>query len=304
MARKVRRTPGDFKADIAAKKQAAAPLASPKPQLHQHPLGKLFRKFTQQEMSDLIEDIHANGQAHPIILFEGRVLDGWHRYMACLGLNIEPLVKVYEGSNPAAYVCSANLQRRHHKLTTEQKRDLIARVLKENPELSDRQVAKITKTSHPTVAAERRELEGRGKISTSETRTDTKGRQQPAKKSKPAAAKHREQHGESPPMYVLDCEKAAAANTAVPTPTDDVRAAHTVVNGEPRHGRGSGESTTSATNIAKRLIVDLIVHGVNRVDPKRMAQIENTAWWIDHVAKIRDWLSAIEAALPSKEGAS
>ena len=45
-----------------------------------------------------------------------------------------------------------------------------------HPEKSDRSIAKITKVSHPTVAAVRRDLEKTGDVEIASTRTDSAGR--------------------------------------------------------------------------------------------------------------------------------
>jgi hypothetical protein len=82
---------------------------------------------------------------------------------------------------PWAYVTSANLHRRH--LTAEQKRELIAKLIEAEPSKSDRQIAGTVKASHHTVGAVRAEMEGRGQVAHVETRTDTKGRKQPARKT-------------------------------------------------------------------------------------------------------------------------
>jgi hypothetical protein len=82
--------------------------------------------------------------------------------------------------NPYAYVISANIHRRH--LTAEQKRELIAELLKAAPEKSDRQIAKTVKASPTFVGKVRAEKEATGDVSTVDTRTDTKGRRQPATK--------------------------------------------------------------------------------------------------------------------------
>src|SRR5262245_47839519 len=66
------------------------------------------------------------------------------------------------GEDPYAFVLSANIQRRH--LTAEQKRDLIAKVLKAKPEQSNREIAKQTKSDHKTVAKVRKERESTGEI--------------------------------------------------------------------------------------------------------------------------------------------
>jgi hypothetical protein len=87
---------------------------------------------------------------------------------------------------PYAYCISANLHRRH--LTQQQKRDLIAKLLKANPERSDRQMAGLAKVDNKTVGTIRREMEAREEIPHVEKRTDTKGRHQPATKPQAAAS--------------------------------------------------------------------------------------------------------------------
>ena len=80
----------------------------------QHPLSSKFPGLFALEQGDLTNDIRANGQRHPIIILDGMVLDGWHRYQACLTLGIEPVsVPLPDGIDPVAYVQSVNLHRRH-----------------------------------------------------------------------------------------------------------------------------------------------------------------------------------------------
>jgi hypothetical protein len=147
-----------------------------------HQLAQEFPRISGLEFDNLVADICANGLQHPIVLYEGKILDGWHRYRACVRAGIEPRFEEYTGSTPAAYVCSANVFRRHLRMSNKRKRHLIDRVLTESPELSNRQIGKITRTDHKTVAAKRDEREGRGEIPTSKTRKDSKGRRQPARK--------------------------------------------------------------------------------------------------------------------------
>ena len=52
------------------------------PRLERHPLGELLPR--------LAEDIRVRGQLDKIVLFEGKVLDGWNRYVACLAAGKEP----------------------------------------------------------------------------------------------------------------------------------------------------------------------------------------------------------------------
>lgn len=88
-----------------------------------HPLAEIFPPFTDKEFQDLVDDIGQNGQRNVITLFEGKILDGVHRYKACLKLNMEPKVRVYNGPDPLGFAVSANLKRRH---LNESQRALIA----------------------------------------------------------------------------------------------------------------------------------------------------------------------------------
>src|SRR5262249_58582358 len=86
--------------------------------------------------------------------------------------------------DPYAYVISANLHRRH--LSAEQRRELIAKLIKATPEKSDRQIAGTVKASPTTVGTVRAEMEAKGEVSKLDTRTDAKGINQPASKSRKA----------------------------------------------------------------------------------------------------------------------
>ena len=48
--------------------------------LEAHPIAAIFPSMTDQEYADLKADIAANGLARGIILYEGMILDGRHRY--------------------------------------------------------------------------------------------------------------------------------------------------------------------------------------------------------------------------------
>jgi hypothetical protein len=82
-------------------------------------------------------------------------------------------------------VISANIHRRH--LTAEQKRELIAKVLKEKPELSNRQLGEMLKADHKTVGSTRDKLEATGEIPQLKKTTgkDGKPRKHPKPKSEP-----------------------------------------------------------------------------------------------------------------------
>jgi hypothetical protein len=154
-----------------------------------HKLASCFPLLTGADYAALVADIKMHGLIEPIVLFEGKILDGRNRYRACLGARVEPRYRNFTGTyaEAAAFVISANIHRRH--LTPKDKRKAIAELLKASPEQSDRRVAKIAKVSPTTVGTVRAEMEAKGEVSKLDTRTDTKGRKQPAKKvvAKPKA---------------------------------------------------------------------------------------------------------------------
>jgi DNA-binding transcriptional regulator YhcF (GntR family) len=177
-----------------------------------HPAADLFPLMSETDpaaLKDLAEDIRRNGLQAPIVLWAASrdkpdwlLVDGRNRLDALalsgsLGIDDEgQLCRImpdgkrghisaighHPPCDPYAHAVSLNIHRRH--LTAEQKRELIAKLLKANPEKSDRQFAKETGVSHPHVAKVRKELEKSGDVETVSTRTDTKGRKQPACREK------------------------------------------------------------------------------------------------------------------------
>jgi hypothetical protein len=91
--------------------------------LEGHRLANYFPAIEGQEFEDLKESIRKNGQLNPIILFEGKILDGKNRFKACQELDIEPITQEYSGSDPLDFVIAENINRRH---LTESQRALLA----------------------------------------------------------------------------------------------------------------------------------------------------------------------------------
>lgn len=80
----------------------------------QHPLSAAFPAMSMLEQMDLASDILAHGLRSPIMLFDNQVLDGWHRYRACLSSGVAPrFIQFPEGEDPVAFVRSQNYHRRH-----------------------------------------------------------------------------------------------------------------------------------------------------------------------------------------------
>jgi len=191
-----------------------------------HPLADMFPLMEGDEFDALVADIKANGVREPITIFEGKILDGRNRYRACVLLGIEPRFQEHRAGcahvgDPAAYVISMNIHRRH--LTAEQKRDLIAKLIEAQPEKSDRQIAKQAKASPTTVGTTRAKMEKTGEVSKLDTRTDAKGVKQPAKKKRSADAEQEEaDKKECTRLWqkVQQAEKEATGDSTVDTSID------------------------------------------------------------------------------------
>jgi DNA-directed RNA polymerase subunit F len=147
--------------------------------LERHPLARTFPPMEAEDFNKLKHDIGENGLREPIVLHEGKILDGVHRYNACCDLGITPETKPYTGNDPLSFVISMNIHRRH--LSPEKKREIIAQLLAAHPELSDRAIATQAKVSPTTVGEVRKSTVQSGQL---ETRTGLDGVKRKAPRSK------------------------------------------------------------------------------------------------------------------------
>ena len=156
--------------------------------LKAHRLAKLTPDMTSGEKIGLQRDIKKHGVREPIVVYQGEILDGRHRYAACRELGLECPSVEFRGTDKEAadLVMSLNLHRRH--LDQAQKRELIEAMLKVNPKASDRSIAKTAKVDHKTVGAVRRKGEATGEIPQSSSRVGMNGVAKPLTASKPLTA--------------------------------------------------------------------------------------------------------------------
>ena len=82
-------------------------------QLTRHPLSTLWPDIPEDQYREFVEGLREGHLRQMIMTLDGMVLDGWHRYKACLELGIEPFFAEYTGDDPAGYVISQNAMRRH-----------------------------------------------------------------------------------------------------------------------------------------------------------------------------------------------
>lgn len=83
-----------------------------------HEAAKPILMMGAEEFEQLKADIKANGLLEPIVLYEGKILDGRNRWLACQEVGVEPRYVQYEGDAPVQYVIS-KINRRN--LTASQK---------------------------------------------------------------------------------------------------------------------------------------------------------------------------------------
>lgn len=77
-----------------------------------HPYSEVFPLIEGAEFDALVADIKANGLREKIWLFEGKILDGRNRFLACQKAGVAPEFCEFRG-DPVGFVISSNLLRRH-----------------------------------------------------------------------------------------------------------------------------------------------------------------------------------------------
>lgn len=78
-----------------------------------HPLANLFPLLEGAEFTALAEDIRQNGVREPVVLLDGKILDGRNRWRASQSVGVTAPMVEFDGGNPLAFVISLNLCRRH-----------------------------------------------------------------------------------------------------------------------------------------------------------------------------------------------
>jgi ParB-like chromosome segregation protein Spo0J len=71
-----------------------------------------FPVLEPAQLKELADDIKEHGLRQPILLLDGKILDGRNRYLACRMAKVEPQFKNFRG-DANALVASLNIHRRH-----------------------------------------------------------------------------------------------------------------------------------------------------------------------------------------------
>ena len=78
-----------------------------------HELSKIMPPMGGEDYKALVASIRERGLIHPILLFEGKVLDGNNRLRACADAKVEPRFDEFKGDDPLQAVIDLNVARRH-----------------------------------------------------------------------------------------------------------------------------------------------------------------------------------------------
>lgn len=84
--------------------------------LERHPLSAEYLDLPDSVMAAMVKDMHENGfdDCRAIVLYEGKVLDGWQRYCAAKEADVRPaFVQLADGIDPELFVRRHNDNRRH-----------------------------------------------------------------------------------------------------------------------------------------------------------------------------------------------
>ena len=77
-------------------------------------LAKVFPDLPAEQFEDLVKSVQRNGLRDAITLQRGEVIDGRHRYQACIRAGVKPKFEYLpDDADPVQFVLDKNLERRH-----------------------------------------------------------------------------------------------------------------------------------------------------------------------------------------------
>lgn len=116
----------------------------------QHPIAATLMPggMDEPEFTAFCEDVEQRGILMPVTIYEGKVLDGWHRYRAGQKTGTPFKTIEYTGKDPAGYIASVNVLRR--KLSSLQ-RALVGARLHRDHNLTQRDVCRKLGISNEVV---------------------------------------------------------------------------------------------------------------------------------------------------------
>ncbi|MFW9972964.1 MAG: ParB N-terminal domain-containing protein [Candidatus Odinarchaeota archaeon] len=107
-----------------------------------HELSSIFPLMEGEEFDDLVEDIKEHGLLEPIVLYDGKILDGRNRYRACQKLKMPLKIRNLPADiTPLDFVISENIKRRH--LTIAQRSEVGLLLLEEEEKVAQERIKQM-----------------------------------------------------------------------------------------------------------------------------------------------------------------
>jgi hypothetical protein len=78
-----------------------------------HPHANIFPMLEEKELLEMAESIKANEQQNRIVMYQGAILDGRNRWVACQLAGKKPRIIEMQEGDPLTFVITQNLERRH-----------------------------------------------------------------------------------------------------------------------------------------------------------------------------------------------
>lgn len=130
------------------------------PEYKQHPVALALMPggMDDTEFDAFCADVEQRGILFPASLYEGMVLDGWHRYRAAKRTGSELKFIEYKGKDPAGYIASCNVLRR--KLSSLQ-RALVGARLHRDHGITQREACKKLGISNEVITLVLKTLDSR-----------------------------------------------------------------------------------------------------------------------------------------------
>jgi hypothetical protein len=78
-----------------------------------HPLSAAWPNMAREDFDALVTSIERNGLREPVVVFDGMILDGWHRMQACESAARPMSIVIFDGDAAAAeqFVCDKHTRR-------------------------------------------------------------------------------------------------------------------------------------------------------------------------------------------------
>jgi hypothetical protein len=149
-----------------------------------HPAAQHFPLMDNKDLTNLALNIKEHGLLHPIVLLNGRVLNGRNRIRACALANVTPRFVTISLSSPTLYLIQENVMRLH--LTPDQRAALAEELRPEIEREMRAQMAEGGRRGAETRANRRRCGTGKG---VPKPGTPSAGRSRPGRKTRDVLAR-------------------------------------------------------------------------------------------------------------------